>query len=441
MLGLQMYQLMQRLYPICRSITGDGVRQTLRIIQEYIPIKISEVSTGTKVFDWTVPREWNIRDAYIKNSRGEKIVDFKESNIHVLNYSIPVNKRMGREELKQHLFSLPEHPEWIPYLTSYYKDNWGFCLSHKQYESLQEDIYEVVIDSSLENGSLTFAELEIPGQSEKEILFTCYVCHPSLCNDNLSGVVLLTFLAQHMLGTSLKYSYRFLFIPETIGAIAWLAINEQKVRNIQYALLATCVGDDGFSTYKKTRSENSFIDKVVEKVLVDSGEPYKILPYSPYGSDERQFSSPGFAIPMGSLMRTSYGCFPEYHTSADNLNFIKPVSLENSLKKYMSTIFVVENDRVLISTNQKCEPQLGKRGLYKDIGSRKKSEYLEEAIFWILNLCDGSCSLLDIAIRSKLPFEDVKEAAMLLCKHGLLNEITEQGYAHEMFGNHSCTWR
>lgn len=421
----KMYDLMRRLFPICRSITGKGVRETLKIIKGHIPIEIREVPTGTQVFDWTIPKEWNIKDAYIKNSKGEKIVDFKKSNLHILNYSVPVHKKMSLEKLTKHLFTLPNYPDWIPYLTSYYKENWGFCLAHKQYEQLEEDTYEVVIDSTLEDGYLTFGELYIKGRREDEVLFSCYICHSSSCNDSLSGIVLLTFLAKQLLGADLKYSYRFLFIPETIGAITWLSLNEDKVSRIKHGLVATCVGDPGRSTYKKSRDGNAIIDKVVEKVLIDSGEPYEIIDFFPSGSDERQFCSPGFNLPVGSLMRTPYGRFPEYHTSADNLDFVDPEYLADSFEKYMKVIFILENNRTYLNLNPKCEPQLGRRGLYRMIGGQKTCGINELAMLWCLNLSDGTSSLLDISIRSDMRFDQIKNAVDALLEKGLLKEVTK----------------
>jgi len=421
----EIYDLMVKLYPICRSITGNGVRETLEMIKEHIPIEIIEVPSGTQVFDWTVPKEWNIKDAYVKNSKGEKVIDFRESNLHVLNYSIPVNKNMSLEELKENLYTLPDYPDWIPYLTSYYKDNWGFCLTHKQYENLEEDSYEVVIDSTLEDGKLTFGELYLKGKSDDEVLFSCYICHPSLCNDNLSGTVLLTFLSKLLLDIDLKYSYRFLFIPETIGAITWLNLNEDKISNIKHGLVATCVGDPGISTYKKTRNGDAIIDKAVQKILVDSGDKYNFVDFFPSGSDERQFSSPGFNLPVGSLMRTMYGRFPEYHTSADNLDFVKPQYLADSLEKYLKVIFLLENNITYLNLNPKCEPQLGKRGLYRMIGSQKSGGFNESAMLWVLNLSDSTNSLLDISIRSGLTFQQVKDAADALYASGLLKEMED----------------
>ncbi len=418
--GQQIYNLIEKFYPICRSITGNGVRQTLNIIKEYIPIEIKEVSSGTKVFDWTVPKEWNIKDAYIKNSKGEKIVDFKKSNLHILSYSVPIHKKMPLAELKKHIFTLPEHPDWVPYLTSYYKENWGFCMSHKQSQELKDDIYEVFIDSTLGNGFLAYGELFIKGRKEDEVLFSTYICHPSICNDNLSGVGLLTFLAKFLLNGDLNYSYRFLFIPETIGAITWLVLNEGRVSKIKHGLVATCLGDAGESTYKKSRDGNAIIDKAVEKVLVDSGKPYKILDFFPTGSDERQFCSPGFNLPIGSLMRTPYGFFPEYHTSADNLDFISIEHLADSFKKYRETIFILENNNTYLNLNPKCEPQLGKRGLYRSLGSQKEEGLDESAMLWVLNFSDGKNSLLDIAVRSGMSFGQIKKAADALFSKNLL---------------------
>jgi len=417
--------LMKELYPICRSITGDGVRKTLKIIKKHIPLKILEIPSGTKVFDWTIPNEWNIRDAYIKSLSGERIIDFKKSNLHVLNYSIPINRKISLEELKPHLYTLPEYPDWIPYLTSYYQENWGFCLSHNQMLKMKEQYYDVCIDSSLEPGLLTYGEFFIEGETEEEILFSCYLCHPSLCNDNMSGVVLLTLLAKELQKIKPRYSYRFLFIPETIGAITWLFHNDNRLNNIKFGLIATCVGDKGFSTYKKTKAGNSLIDVIVEKVLMDAGTNYSIRDFSPAkGSDERQYSSPGINLAVGSLMRTPYGDFPEYHTSADNLELIDSLSLADSFKKYLDVIDIIENNGIYLNLNPKCEPQLGRRGLFDAIGSRRGDLPIGiEGLCWVLNFSDGVHSLLDIAIRSDMKFQEIKQAADILVAHELLRKI------------------
>jgi aminopeptidase-like protein len=421
--GEEMHKLITKLFPICRSITGNGVRESLKIINEHISIEIKEIPTGTKVFDWEIPNEWNINDAYIKNLKGEKIVDFKNSNLHVLHYSTPIKTKIKFKELKEHLYSLPEQPDLIPYLTSFYKENWGFCLTHEELEKMEDEEYEIHIDSKLEKGHLTYGEYKIKGEIDDEVLLSCYICHPSICNDNLSGVSLITFLAKIMSKMKLKYSYRFLFIPETIGAITWLSKNEKNISKIKHGLVATCVGDPGNSTYKKTRDGNSEIDKIVEKVLIESKKPFKILDFWPSGSDERQFSSPGFNLKVGSLMRTVYDKFPEYHTSADNLNFIKDVYLEDSLEKYMNSIFILEHNLTYYNLNPKCEPQLGKRGLYSMIGGKKHERIDKMAIMWVLNLSDGSNSLLDISYRSKINFIEIKKAADILFKNNLLKIV------------------
>jgi aminopeptidase-like protein len=419
-LGTQMYQLIEQLYPICRSITGDGVRKSLRLLQDYIPLELHEVPTGTQVFDWTVPKEWNVRDAYIKNARGEKVVDFQRSNLHLLNYSIPIRTKISLAELKEHLFSLPDRPDWIPYKTSYYKETWGFCLTHRQLESLEDGEYEVFIDSSLEDGHLTYGEYFLPGETDDEILFSCHSCHPSLCNDNLSGMVLATFLAKQISLRSRRYSYRFLFIPGTIGSITWLSLNESKVDRIKHGLVVAGVGDAGHLTYKKSRRGDAEIDRAVAHVLKHSGQEYAIEDFSPYGYDERQYCSPGFNLPVGSLTRTPFSRYPEYHTSADNLDFVRPTSLADSLEKYLAVIDVLENNKTYLNTHPKCEPQLGKRGLYGSFGGKKSTKTQEMAMLWVLNLSDGAYSLLEIADRAGIPFPIIQEATATLKEGGLL---------------------
>ena len=420
--GEPMYRLVRELYPICRSITGDGVRETLRRVGEHIPLKVHEVPTGTRVFDWTVPKEWNITDAYVKNSDGIKVIDFKKSSLHVLNYSTPVHKRMSLAELREHLYTLPNHPDWIPYKTSYYQERWGFCLSQNQLDGLEEGSYEVVIDSSLEAGNLTYAECSIPGESSDEVLISCHICHPSICNDNLSGIALNTFLARSLQDRRLRYSYRFIFIPGTIGAITWLALNESTVGRIKHGLVVANVGDAGKMNYKKSRRGNAEIDTAVAHALKHSGDPYEITDFSPYGYDERQFCSPGFNLPMGSLTRTPWGRYPEYHTSADNLSLVQPGFLADSFKMYLSVLGILEKNRRYVNQNPKCEPQLGKRGIYRQMGGNVESKEAELAMLWVLNLSDGNYSLLEIAERANLSFERIAEAAAALCSHGLLTE-------------------
>lgn len=423
--GLEMYSLISELYPICRSITGDGVRKTLYILQQLIPLEIHEVPTGTKVFDWTVPKEWNVRDAYVKNSKGEKVVDFQESNLHLLNYSIPIHRTLPLSELKEHLFTLPDHPDWIPYRTSYYKENWGFCLSHNTLQKLEDGKYEVYIDTSLEDGHLTYGEYYVPGETDEEVLLSCHICHPSLCNDNLSGTALATFLAKILSSHPRRYSYRFLFIPGTIGSITWLSLNESKTERIKHGLVVSGAGDSGRMTYKKSRRGDAEIDRVVIHVLKHSGEDYAVEEFSPYGYDERQYCSPGFNLPVGRLGRTPFGQYPQYHTSADNLEFVQPASLIDSLIKFLEVLSILENNRIYINTNPKCEPQLGKRGLYGSLGGEQDKKVSEMAILWVLSLSDSSHSLLEIAERSGLNFEIIKQAAMALFRSGLLKEHLE----------------
>jgi aminopeptidase-like protein len=421
--GQKMYQLAEELYPICRSITGDGVRETLRKIGQHIPLAMHEVATGTQAFDWAVPREWNIRDAYIKNDKGERIVDFRKCNLHVLNYSVPVHKTVSLEELKPHLFSLPDRPDWIPYRTSYYHETWGFCLSHHQLTGLQNGEYEVCIDSTLSEGSLTYGEYFLKGDTDQEILLSAHVCHPSLANDNLSGIALLTALAQRLGQIKHRYSYRFLFVPGTIGAIVWLSRNEDVVERIRHGLVISCVGDCGGPTYKRSRRGNAEIDRAVQHVLDSSGKQAVIQDFSPYGYDERQYCSPGFNLPVGLFERSQYGQFPEYHTSADNLEFIKPKCLEESYRIVAKVIALLEDNKCYVNTNPKCEPQLGKRGLYEAIGGDNERARKQMAMLWILNLADGTQSLLDIAERATIPFSIVSDTATLLEESGLLRAV------------------
>lgn len=423
--GVFMYKLAERLYPICRSITGNGVRETLSILNEFIPLTITEVPTGTKVLDWEIPNEWTIGDAWVKNAEGEKIVDFKKLNLHVLNYSTPVDKRIKLNELKEHLYTIPEYPDWIPYRTSYYNRQWGFCISHNQFENLPDGDYQVKIDAELKPGSLTYGEVFIPGRSEEEVLFSCHICHPSLCNDNLSGIVLATKLASLISALDLRYSYRFLFIPGTIGSIAWLSKNEVKLHNIKHGLVLTLLGDSTPFQYKKSRQENAEIDQIMEYIL-NKKEGSKMLDFSPYGYDERQFCSPGFNLPVGRISRTPFEEFPEYHTSADNLDFISPANLSESLSLLMEIVTTIEGNKKYINLHPKGEPQLGKRGLYKTIGGQRGPREQKEfhmALLWVLNLSDGIHSLLDIAEISGIEFEIIMKGTNELIHANLLKEV------------------
>jgi aminopeptidase-like protein len=425
-IGEAMHAFMAELYPICRSITGDGVRETMRRISAHIPLVPHDVPTGTPAFDWTVPEEWNIRDGWVKNASGEKIVDFQRSNLHVLNYSIPVHKKVSLAELKEHLFSIPEHPEWTPHRTSYYTENWGFCLPHRQLLALEDGEYEVFIDATLAPGSLTYGECYLPGETEEEALISTHTCHPSLCNDNLSGIAVATFLAKRIAALKRRYSYRFVFAPTTIGSIVWLSRNERNVHNIRHGLVITCVGDPGEFTYKKSRC-GAEIDRAVEIVMKHGGDDYKKLEFHPFGYDERQYCSPGFNLPVGLFMRTQHGKFPEYHTSADNLDFVKPDALAKSYERVLAVLHVLESNGTYVNLKPKCEPQLGRRGLFRAIGGHG-APGMDTALLWVLNFSDGDHSLLDIAERSNLPFERIKSAADLLAVHGLLRGRQLKGH-------------
>ncbi len=413
---------MAGLYPFFRSITGDGVRATLKGIAEHVPLEVHEVPTGTRVFDWEVPNEWNVRDAYIKDPKGRKIVDVRDSNLHLLNYSIPVNRKMSLTELKEHLHYLPDHPDWIPYRTSYFKEAWAFCITYNQYKSLEEGTYEVVIDSTLAPGHLTYGEVYLPGMTDDEVLISTHVCHPSLCNDNLSGIGVSTFLIKELLNRKLRYSYRFLFIPATIGSITWLSINRERAHKIKHGLVATLLGDTGPFHYKKSRRGDAEIDSVVEYVLKKHSPENRILEFFPYGSDERQYCSPGFNLPVGRLTRALYAEFPEYHTSGDNLDFVKAECLDESLNLYIRIIEILEANKTYVNLNPYCEPQLGRRGLYSLTGGSVEGKDFQLALLWVLSLSDGKHTLLEIAERSNLDFSTVKLAAEKLSESDLLGE-------------------
>ncbi|NUP01497.1 MAG: DUF4910 domain-containing protein [Nonomuraea sp.] len=418
MTGAEMHDLVRRLYPLCRSITGDGLRRTLEIIGESVPLEITEVPTGTKVLDWTIPREWTIRDAYIKDPDGRKVVDFRESNLHVVGYSAPVEATLSLEELRGHLHTLPDQPDLVPYRTSYYAETWGFCLSQNTLDGLADGPYEVRIDSTLADGHLTYGEHVIPGSSSEEVLISCHVCHPSLANDNLAGVAVAVALAQRL--TDPWYTYRFIFAPGTIGAITWLALNRERTDRIRHGLTLACAGDAGTITYKRSRRGDAEIDQVFAHVLKD--RPHTLLDFSPYGYDERQYCSPGFNLPVGSLTRTPYGSYPEYHTSADNPDFVRPEAMEDTLETLWSAVRVLEGNRRYQNLSPYGEPQLGARGLYGSLGGRSDTKQAQLAMLWVLNLSDGLHSLLDIAERSHLPFAAVADAAHALRNAGLLKE-------------------
>jgi aminopeptidase-like protein len=416
-----MMALAEELFPICRSITGNGLRQTLKLLRRSLPLEIIEVPSGTAVFDWAVPLEWNILDAFIAREDGTRVVKFTDNNLHIVQYSSPLDAIIPLAELRSHLHTLPDRPDWIPYRTSYYTEDWGFCLTDRQLSTLRDDKYHVVIDSELKPGHLSFGELFIPGELSETVLFSCHVCHPSLANDNLSGTVVATMLARHLMSIPTRYSYRFLFIPGTIGSLTWLARNEQNVQDIKHGLVLSCLGDSGGMTYKQSRQGSAKIDRVVNHVLSHDKVPHRIIPFVPYGYDERQYCSPGFDLPVGCLMRTPNGQYPEYHSSADNLSILRPDCLVHSLRVLKHIVAVVEGDAVYRSRNPKGEPQLGRRGLYSTTGGHREENYDQRTLLWVLNLADGRHSLLETAERANVPFGDVRAAADALLRADLLD--------------------
>ena len=418
--GADALELVRRLFPICRSLTGDGVRETFDVLEEHIPLVRREIASGTKVFDWFVPDEWNIREAHITAPDGTRVVDFKRLNLHVVGYSEPVRATMPLETLKERLHTLPDQPDLIPYRTSYYHRTWGFCLSHRQLEALEPGDYEVVIDSTLEPGSLSYAELMVEGSGEEEVLLSTYVCHPSLANDNVSGIAVAAMLAKALLERDLRHSYRFLFAPGTIGPLVWLHENRERLDRIRHGLTFSCIGDGGGLTYKRSRRSDTEVDEAVEVVLRDLGADHRILPWEPWGGDERQFCSPGFDLPLGTLTRTPHGEFDGYHTSADGLDLIRPESLGDAVEACLQVIDVLESNRRCTNLSPHGEPQLGRRGLYRTAGGAVATPDDERALLWVLNLSDGRSSLLDVARRSGLRYPVVRRAAERLEQAGLL---------------------
>lgn len=418
--------LVEALYPICRSITGDGVRKTLEIVSGWLPLDVTEVPSGSQAFDWTVPDEWNVRDAWIEDLEGRRIVDFRDSNLHVLNYSIPVDSEMDRSTLDEHLYSIPEHPDWIPYRTTYYAEQWGFCLPHRVRESLEDARYRVRIDADRSPGSLTYAECVVPGESEREILVYTHTCHPSLCNDNLSGIAVAAAAGARLLsGEKPRYTIRLVFGPGTIGSIVWLSRNREQLQRIVHGLAIGLLGDNAPFTWKRSRRGTAEVDRVAEYVLGRRSNDNRIIEFSPYGYDERQFGSPGIDLPVGRLTRSENGGYPEYHSSADNLDLVTEDRLAESVEVVMEILQILDKNRYFVNQEPFCEPQLGQRGLYRKTGGSEIPDR-ESAMLWLLNQCDGRHSLLDVAERADIAFDILAATAAELLDARLLADRSTQ---------------
>lgn len=416
--------LMRSMYPICRSITGDGVRRTFDLLEERIPLERFEIPSGTPVYDWEIPREWNVRDAYIADAQGRRIVDFRAHNLHLVGYSIPVDRTMTLDELQPHLHSLPAHPDWIPYRTAYYAESWGFCLAHRVREQLGAGPFRVVVDSDLSAGHLSYAESRVEGTTRDEAIVYTHTCHPSLANDNLTGIAVAAALVAGLRRERPRRTWRFVFGPGTIGSLAWLRRNESHLHDVRCGLVIGLLGDPGPLTYKRSRQGESVTDRVAAYVLHGPATPGNVTGFEPYGYDERQFCSPGFDLPVGRMTRSSNGRYPEYHTSADNLSLVGQAPLAESIRALARTISILDANRSVLSLNPKGEPRLGKRGLYGSIGGVEPGEF-QHALLWVLNLADGTNDLLAIAERSGVDFEVVERAATELERVQLVRTLDE----------------
>ncbi|TFE33166.1 DUF4910 domain-containing protein [Frankia sp. B2] len=423
-----MHDLVATLLPPMRSITGDGVRTTLATVARALgpepALTVHEVPSGTPVLDWTVPREWNVASARLTGPDGKTVVDAADNPLHLLGYSTPVRARLSLDELRPHLFSMPDRPDWVPYRTSYYTENWGFCLTDRQLAALPDGEYDVEIDTTLTAGSLTYGEIVLPGTTDDEFLITTHTCHPAMANDNCSGIATATLLARTLAGLPRRHTFRLLFIPGTIGSITWLARNRDTVGRIRHGLVLTGLGDRSDPTYKRSRRGNAAVDRAAAAALAETGRPHRVVDFSPYGYDERQFCSPGFDLPVGRFGRGQHGDYPQYHTSADDLDFVTPQSLADSFAILLRTIDICERDRIWRNTTPYGEPQLGRRGLYRAIGATMNRQAIEMGLLWVLNLADGTRSLLDIADRADLPFDTVAAAADALAGVDLLSDVT-----------------
>ncbi len=426
-LGKSMLALIRELYPIGRSITGPGLRETVARLSEIVPLQITEVPSGTQVLDWIVPDEWSVEEAFIETATGQRVVDWKESNLHLVGYSLPIDAEMTLAELRPHLYSLPEHPDWIPYRTSYYSPNWGFCLADRVLKGLPEGRYRVVIKSKLAPGSLTLAEYVHVGATADEVLIFAHDCHPSLANDNLSGLSVAIHLAAFLRSRVTHYTYRFVFAPATIGSLTWLASNEGSLHRIRHGLVLSLLGDSGPIHYKETRVGDHPIDRAAWHVLSTEFPGSKKVDFLPWGYDERQYNSPGINLAVGRITRTPNGEFPEYHTSADNPDFLRAESLAESWVACLKVLEALDCDARYVNLQPKGEPQLGRRGLYRATGGHQDVPERQLALLWVLNQSDGLHSLVDIAERSRLPFSVIFNAAVDLERVGLLAPVHEAG--------------
>jgi len=423
-IGKSIYGLCERLWPITRSITGNGVRQTLAILKEHLPsLVITEVPTGQACFDWEVPKEWNIKDAYVIDPNGKKILDFKVNNLHVVGYSIPINKTMTLVELQKHLHSLDDQPEAIPYVTSYYEERWGFCLSQNQRVMLKEGSYRVHIDSELSFGSLTYGEVIIKGRSDKEIFLSTYVCHPSMANNELSGPTVTAYITKWIASQPREYTYRIIFIPETIGSICYLSKNiVQMKKNIFAGYNISCVGDNNAYSYLPSRQEDSISDKIAIHVLNHTQPNFIKYSYLDRGSDERQYCSPGVDLPIASVMRSKYHTYSEYHTSLDNLNYISAEGLFGAYDILTKCISCIENNKVYRATIL-CEPQMGKRNLWPTLGGSKVKENKVKNMMDILVYADGKNDLLEIAEKINMSMIKAQDLIEIMLKEKLIEEV------------------
>jgi len=414
--------LATEIFPIGRSITGQGVRETLRCIGNRVPLEVSEVPSGTPVFDWEVPPEWNVREAYIADGAGRRLVDFRRHALHLVGYSIPVRARMTLNELRPHLHTLPQTPDWIPYRTSYYSKAWGFCLAESELATWPDGEYEVVVDAELKPGHLTYAECLIRGAVEQEILVYTHTCHPALANDNASGMAVATVLAEEALKSRPNLSYRFIFGPGTIGSITWLARNESRLPAVRGGLTIGLLGDVGPLTYKRSRRGTTEIDLIAAQAVRELDPNAKLLDFSPYGYDERQFCSPGINLPMGRLTRSANGAYPEYHTSADNLSLLRADALAQSILAIATTLNRIDGNRLFRNRSPKGEPRLGRRGLFRATGGTNPGDF-EHAMLWLLSLSDGAHGLRDAQAASGLGMDVLERAATALIEAELLEEV------------------